>query len=69
VRSFRGKIKDSPDIVNETIYAQNTNILAASQESKQFTKDEILVSFIGQQLKINDYHGVLVKNILEDKAQ
>lgn len=45
-----------------------TNVLNASQESKQFTKDEILVSFIGQQLKINDYHGVLVKNILEDKA-
>ena len=66
MRSFKGKIV--PDVNNDTNYAQMTNVLNASQESKQFTKDEILVSFIGQQLKINDYHGVLVKNILEDKA-
>ena len=32
------------------------------------SKDDILLSFIGEQKKLHDFHGTLVKNLLEDKA-
>jgi len=33
------------------------------------SKEDLLHNFIGEQLKLNDLHGVLIKNHLEDKAQ
>lgn len=58
--SFKGKIIE----IEET-----SPKLQQMEDDKNVSKDEILASYIGQQYKLNDIHGTLVRNILQDKQQ